>query len=441
MWVYELLSGFENHRLHRFLPVAETVRIAPGLPREGLQGGCLYYDAVVSDGRWTIETVKDGVRCGGVAVNYAAATALLKANGRVVGAVVRDERGGSSYEIRARSVVNATGVFADRIRQLDRPDAPPLIRLSKGTHLVFAEEDVPLDVTTVFSSPVDGRALFLIKRDGCFLYGTTDDWEEADAGAPVPGGRDVEYLLDSLDAFLPVAGLDGSKVRFVYSGFRPLLCAGGRASTPSEASREDQIEVTPSGLLSVVGGKLTTARLMATRVLGRLRRGWKGPARGTDCRTGRISIGGSNADVSAGAEYWAGRCPAMADYFRLLYRRYGLDARDICAEAQRIDEGGHADAGARPVRAEVQYVCRHEMVCTVADLIERRAGFLQWSPAERLDRLQAGAHVIQDELGVTASAFEGQLRDYRRYLQRFHSMPSAMAPRSGDAARHPARGV
>ena len=192
MLIYEMASGFGNHSFHRFLSREETLLMAPGIPVDGLTGGCIYYDAIVNDSRWTIEIIKDGVRNGGLALNYAPVAGLLKENGRVVGVICHDRIGDGAYESRAGAVVNATGVFADRIRKIDRPDAPNLIRLSKGTHLVFAEEDVPLTATTAFSSPMDGRPLFLVKREGCFLYGTTDDWEETEPDAPIPRGPDVE---------------------------------------------------------------------------------------------------------------------------------------------------------------------------------------------------------------------------------------------------------
>src|SRR5215218_6456884 len=270
MVLYEGLSGFRNYRLHRFMSREETLSLAPALPVDGLTGGCLYYDAVVSDNRWTVETVKDGVRHDGVAVNHAPLIGLLREDGMIIGGRIHDKIGGEHYEIRARAVVNATGVFADQIRRMDDPESAQLVRLSKGTHLVFAEEDVPLSVTVVFSSPLDGRSLFLAKHEGCFLYGTSDDWEEADPGAPIPSVRDIEYLLSTLDRFMPEAGLDGQKARFVYSGFRPLLSPGNGDLDSAAASREDHIEVSPSGLISVIGGKLTTARVMAVRVLDRV---------------------------------------------------------------------------------------------------------------------------------------------------------------------------
>ena len=426
MLLYEGLSGFRNYRLHRFVSREETLSLAPALPVDGLTGGCLYYDAVVSDNRWTVETVKDGVRHGGVALNYAPLTGLLKEDGKVVGGRIHDKIGGELYEFRARAVVNATGVFADQIRRMDDPGAAQLVRLSKGTHLVFAEEDVPLSVTVVFSSPLDKRSLFLAKHEGCFLYGTSDDWEESDPGAPVPAEKDVGYLLTALDRFMPEAGLGRDKVQFVYSGFRPLLSPEGGDLGSAAATREDHIEVSPSDLISVVGGKLTTARIMAVRVLERAierigdANGWSG------CRTHELSIGGTNEAVAEGLAYWVKRYPRLAWYFRILYQRYGCDAHTICGEAMAIHKGLDPDPRAEPIRAEVRYVCRNEMVCTLEDLLERRAGFLYWNPEKRLERARYGARVIRAELDLSEKEFEYQLARYSEHLRRFHSLPGSV---------------
>jgi glycerol-3-phosphate dehydrogenase len=393
---------------------------------DGLTGGCLYYDAVVSDNRWTVETVKDGVRHGGVAVNHAPLMGLLREDGKVIGGRIHDEIGGEHYEVRARAVVNATGVFADQIRRMDDPDCAQLVRLSKGTHLVFAEEDVPLSVTVVFSSPLDGRSLFLARHEGFFLYGTSDDWEEADPGAPIPAEADVEYLLVSLDRFMPEAGLDGEKVRFVYSGFRPLLYSEDGELDSADASREDRIEVSPTGLISAMGGKLTTARIMAIRVLDLVIEQIGGSTTWSRCRTHRLSIGGTNEAVAEGLAYWVKRYPRLAWYFRILYQRYGLDAHTICAEAMAIHKGLDPDPRAEPIRAEVRYVCRNEMVCTLVDLLERRAGFLYWDPEQRLERARYGARVIRAELDLTEKEFERQFALYREHMTRFHSLPSSL---------------
>lgn len=424
MILYEALSGFNNHRFHSFLSREETLSLAPALPSEGLTGGCLYYDAVINDSRWTMEVIKDGVANGGVAANYAAVNQLLNEGKKVVGARVYDKLAGDQGDVRARIVINATGIFADQIRRLDGGGSEKLLRLSKGTHLVFAEEDVPLSVTIVFPSPLDGRSLFLAKHEGCFLYGTSDHWEEASPDLPIPAPTDVEYLLSSLNRFMPEAQLDRSKVQFVYSGFRPLLSTREQSTDSSSLSREDYIEVSPSGLLSVVGGKLTTSRITATRVLDRAIKIIGRDAAWSDCQTHKVSIGGTNEAVAESLAYWVRRCPRLMSYFRVLYQRYGLDAHEICAEVTRIQEGSDSDATAEPIRAEVQYVCRHEMVCTLEDLIDRRAGFLYWNAEKRLERLCYGAQVIRSELDLTEEEFESQWLAYREHLKRFHSLPS-----------------
>jgi glycerol-3-phosphate dehydrogenase len=423
MLLYEMMSGFKNHRFHRSLSREETLRMAPSLPVEDLIGGCLYYDAIVNDNRWTLEIVKDGVRNGGLAINHAPVTVLLKEDNKVVGVTYSDQLSGASYEARARSVVNATGVWADELRKLDRPDVTNLVRLSKGTHLVLAEGDVPLMVSLIFLSPVDRRPLFLIKREGCFLYGTTDDWEDTEPGSPMPSQEDVEYLLESLRQFMPDAQLDLAKVQFVYSGFRPLLSTNGQNSAPSSVSREDVIEVAPSGLITVVGGKLTTARLIAIRVLDCVTETMNHAGVWSPCLTHKLPIGGANEEVAEGFAYWVQRCPQLAGSFRTLYQRYGIDANTICAEAMKTCPGEHPDSRAELICAEIQYICRNEMVCTLEDLVERRAGFLHWNNETRLERLRHGARVIRDELDMSEEEFEGQCRNYREYLKRSHTLP------------------
>ena len=420
MILYEALSGFNNYRFHSFLSREETLSLAPALPPEGLTGGCLYYDAVVNDSRWTMEVIKDGVRHAGVALNYSPVAQLLNEGGHVAGARVCDQMSGQEYEVRARVVVNATGIFADQIRRLDGSNGAGLVRLSKGTHLVFAEEDVPLSVTIVFPSPVDGRSLFLAKHEGCFLYGTSDHWEEASPDRPIPAETDVEYLLTSLNRFMPEAQLNRDKVQFVYSGFRPLLSPEDESTDSSSASRKDFVEVSPSGLVSVVGGKLTTARITAARVLDRVIRGIGGNF--PECQTQKVSIGGTNEAVAESLAQWVRRCPRLSRYFRVLYQRYGLDASEICAEATEIYESANSDPHVELIRAEVEYVCRHEMVCTLEDLIDRRAGFLYWNVEKRLERLSYGAEVIRAELDLTEQEFEAQFVAYREHLKRFHSL-------------------
>lgn len=424
---YEALSNFSNHRLHWFLSREQTLLRAPGVPIDGLEGGCMYWDAVTSDSRWTLEVVKDGVRAGGVALNHAPVARLLSDGDRIAGAALEDRATGcGEIAVRARAVVNATGVFADRLRAMEDPDAAPLVRLSKGTHLVFGEEDVPLTMSTIFSSPLDGRPLFLVKHDGCFLYGTSDDWTGGSPDEPAPGEADVTYLLESLRAFMPEAGLDEAKIRYAYSGFRPLLSPARGDANASLASREDHVEVSRGGLVTVVGGKLTTARRMAERLLDRLcdrlgpEPGW-GP-----CRTRELSIGGSNEAVAEAFARWTRACPRQTKTFRVLFRRYGLDAEAVAEAIVRLDrDGGRSEEAAHEV--ELRHACEREMACTVEDLLERRVGRLAWTPATRITRARGNRASICRLLGLSHRQFDEQVAAYAEALRRCHTVPQARA--------------
>jgi len=223
---------------------------------------------------------------------------------------------------------------------------------------------------------------------------------------------------------MPEARLDRTKVKFAYSGFRPLLANGQPSTESSSVTREDLIDVSSAGLVNVVGGKLTTARITAKRVLNRVIKIIGRDAAWSACKTHKVSIGGTNEAIAESLAHWVRRCPTLTSYFRVLYERYGLDAHEICAEATRIHENQDSDPTAEPIRAEVQYVCRHEMVCKLEDLMDRRAGFLYWDAEKRLERLRYGAHVIRSELDLTEEEFESQMLDYRNHLDRFHSLPS-----------------
>ena len=421
---YELMSGLKNYRFHRHLTRAEVLLRAPGIDSYGLVGGYEYYDAVVSDNRFTLETIKDGVRHGGLALNYAPVCRLIKEEGMCKGAVIKDALTGVEYIVKAAVVVNATGVFADTIRRMDDPCAANRIALSKGTHLVFESRDIPSNTTIAFSSPIDNRLVFLIKYEGCFLFGTTDDWEQnAQMGDPRPAPKDCCYLIKTLTKFMPRAAIDLSKVTFAYAGYRPLVMENGNEHTPDKVSRGDATEISSSGLISIMGGKLTTARRMAEKIVDIAVKKSGKARRYAHCTTDWDPIGGSNEEVAEGVAFWTCYCPELKEYITDLFKRYGSDGVSIVEEAVNIAQGHHPDPRAEPIRAEVEYVCRNEMVCTLEDLVERRAGYLVWSREKRLERLRYGAHIIMQELGLNEETFERQYEEYRSRLESFYSYP------------------
>ena len=178
----------------------------------------------------------------------------------------------------------------------------------------------------------------------------------------------------------------------------------------------------PSGLITVVGGKLTTARLIAMRVLNRVMEKLGHSYRWLPCRTDRISIGSGDGEISRSLAHWIRLCPRLAEYFRTLYQRYGIDSYSICAEAIKIFLGKYRDSRANPTSAELRYICRSEMVSTLEDLAERRIGFLNWNNEMRLAHLRQQECVIRDALDISQEEFAEQYRHYQKHLGQLHTL-------------------
>src|SRR5881392_571164 len=269
MWLYDLLSAFRNVRWHRWLRAKKVRRVEPGLRERGLIGAALYYDAQADDARLVIATVRSAMRAGALAANYVETTALLKPDGRVRGAMVRDVLTGQTATIRANVVVNATGPWSDRLRQLDDPDATPILRLTKGAHVTVPRRRLGNEHAVTLVSQIDGRVMFVLPWDDLSYIGTTDTDADASPDELRVTAADVTYLLRSANAAFPNAHLGANDVVSVWVGLRPLL-RQDQAASPSQVSREHRVLESAQGLITIAGGKLTTYRVMARDVADRV---------------------------------------------------------------------------------------------------------------------------------------------------------------------------
>ena len=404
--IYDFLGSYKNYRNHKFLSKKKTLIQAPGLNQKKLVGSFIYYDALVNDSRLTIDIIKDGVRNGGRAINYASVTKLTKENGKINGIKFTDEMTGSTYVVHADAVINATGPFSDSIRRLDDPDCDPLIVLSGGTHVVFRREDIPLDITTTLFSPIDGRVLFLIKHDNCFLFGTTDTWSSGNPADTKPQQDDITYLMDSINLLFPDINLTNENIVSTYRGFRPLVRKKDKVQNPeaalhpSDVSRTDYYEILPSGLITVTGGKLTTARLMAKKALSIVCKNSK--KKTGKCITHQKAIGGNKDNLVKGMTYWTLLCPDLGQCFRRFYDEFGSDAYELC----HLLYVQYTKTGLRdPEKIRINYMCNKEMVLTLEDLIERRIGDIAWSMNDKLDYIFRYKKTIQQALSLSTDEF------------------------------------
>ena len=382
LWVYDGLAAFRNIARHRSWGRRTTLQHEPRLRSDGLHGALHYYDCWTDDARLTLETMLAAVGSGAVVCNYVGVVELLRDGGRVAGARVEDRLHGGTLTIRARQVVNATGPWLDRVRRLDDPAASPMLRLTKGVHVVVARERVGNANAIVLRAPRDGRVMFAIPWEDQVLVGTTDTDYDGDPAEVAADADDVRYLLEAVNHYFPAAQLVEADVVGAYAGLRPLVKPADAAS-PSATSREEAMFESPSGLLSLGGGKLTTYRRVSERVVDRVVERLRAADPGRQfaaCRTGSVPLPGADVPPHQGGfrafvkRLRAAR-PAGADepLARHFLARYGVEAPRLLAETLADPAAARRLVPTLPYRrGEVPYAAVHEMAATMDDVLRRR---------------------------------------------------------------------
>lgn len=268
LWIYDALCLFGGYRNHRTYGKRRTLELEPVLRREGLNGAILFYDCLTDDARLTLENALDAQSLGAVVLNHARAGRLLSdAAGRPVGVELEDEATGARLEARAKVVINATGPWSDEVRALAGEE--PILKPTKGVHLVVDAARLPLRHALMMASPRDGRVVFAIPWGlGRTVVGTTDTFFDGSPDEVAPTREDVEYLLETANAYAPEAHLARGDVLATWSGLRPLLRPTDAVAGASQVSREHMLYERP-GFITIAGGKLTTYRRMAAEVVDR----------------------------------------------------------------------------------------------------------------------------------------------------------------------------
>lgn len=378
--VYDFLAGVKRDERHTMLSMEETLQKEPLLRREGLKGGGYYVEYRTDDARLTIEVLKKAISSGAQAVNYVKADELLYENGQLTGVVAADVISGESVRIKARKIVNATGPWVDTVRELDRSKEGKTLRLTKGVHLVFDGRRFPLRQAIYFDT-ADGRMVFAIPRDGKTYVGTTDTDYEGDTTYPRMSAEDREYLLRATNEMFPGLDLTEEDVESSWAGLRPLIYEEGKP--PSEVSRRDEIFTSPSGLITIAGGKLTGYRKMAETVTDLLARELtlQGCGPFSPCVTRELPISGGDVGGSRGFPAFVKemterglKIGLSTDKAEQLVHRYGSNVAAVFDRIENHQDHGH---GLPPdLHAELLYCIEEEMAIKPTDFFIRRTGAL-----------------------------------------------------------------
>ena len=368
--LYDLLAGEGGLGPSRTVGRAEAQALAPTLARAGLKGGVVYRDGQFNDARMNLALAQTALGLGGALANHLRVEEFIRAGGRLTGARVRERFSGESWEIRARCLVNACGPSADGLRLLDDPQATPLLTVSSGVHIVLDRRFAPPEVGITIPKTEDGRVLFILPWQGHCLVGTTD--EAAVPGeAPAATEAEIAYLLRHLNRYLD-SRVERSDVRAAWSGLRPLLRDQGKSGT-ARLARDHLVEVSPSGLVTVVGGKWTTYRRMARDAVDCAIRTALLAPRG-ECQSDRIVLFGGERFAAGGGERLARRHGLPPEVARHLHESYG-DRADEVAGLCRGALLERLAPGHPYLKGEVLYAVRREMAVSAADFLARRVPF------------------------------------------------------------------
>jgi glycerol-3-phosphate dehydrogenase len=383
---------------HRTISGDEAAELIPALKPMEPSSAYLFYDCQTDDARLVLTVLGEAERFGAVIVNGAEVTEVLDEGGSAAGVAFTEAESGERIEVHADNVVNATGVWADRIRpdELLTEEEIPKIRPSRGSHVTLSTDDLDIGTAACIVPAGSERTIFALPWYGRVLVGTTDNDYEGDIDQVPPGGDDVEYLLDALNSYFGTSvGL--SDLTGAYAGVRPLISSGDPKKSV-DISRKAELYETSSGMLTITGGKLTTFRRMAAQVVDRI---VQRDGREAECRTDDIPLGMSARpdDLETAIELPEGATDQLA--FR--YGHAARDVLDLCEAAPELAEpivAGHPD-----LMAEVVIAARREQARTVADVLLRRTrlGLVGARELRDAERVEAVANALGGELGWSSS--------------------------------------
>lgn len=429
LMVYDFLAGVKRGERRSMLSVSETLKREPLLKQEGLKGGGYYVEYRTDDARLTLEVMKEAAARGAVLFNYAKAESLnYDTNGRITGITVRDMLDGEVRTVTGTKIVNAAGPWVDQVREMDKSKKGKMLQLTKGVHLVIDQSKFPLRQAVYFDTP-DGRMVFAIPRDGKTYVGTTDTVYKANPVRPLITVEDRDYILKAIHYMFPDVKLSAADVESGWAGVRPLILEEGKS--PSEISRKDEIWESPSGLITIAGGKLTGYRKMADTVVDLVairiqEQGGQtfGPGITKNLPISGGHIGGSRqfpefvrkqADIGAAqgidrklAEQWA--------------QMYGSNVTELFRLASAGSDQAEASALPVSVLVPLMYAIQYELASKPTDFFIRRTGSLlfniQWT--------RKWKEPVMDYMASVLAWSEQQRTEYARELD--EELASATQP-------------
>jgi glycerol-3-phosphate dehydrogenase len=392
--VYDWMSGSLGLGSSEIMSPSEVLKCAPTLDPTGLRGGVLYHDGQFDDARLAINLAQTAIEQGATALNYCSVLRFIKEKNKLTGLVVRDEIEGTEYEVAARVMINATGVFTDDIQRMDSPDHENTVSPSQGIHLVLDRTFLPGTAAIMIPHTDDGRVLFAVPWHNKVIVGTTDTPVNTIKLEPVPLEEEVEFLLTHARRYL-TKNPTRADIKSIFAGLRPLI--KGSAKKTADISRDHAINVSETGLISIIGGKWTTYRKMAEDAVHAAAVHASLPFK--ECTTAQLSIHGNMPTNDFETD----------DYY------YGTDRQALEALTRSLEGGASSIHNDLPyTKAMIVWAVRNEMCLTVEDALCRRTRALLLDARAAMEAAPKVAGFMAEELKKDRSWIEEQVLTFNQ---------------------------
>ena len=414
--VYDILAQVSGDDKRQMLEKKEALAKEPLLPKKILKGAGYYAEYRTDDARLTTELIKTSLHYGAEALNHAEVTEFVYKKERINGVVIHDHLTGKSHEIRSNFVISAAGPWVDELRSLNKSKHGKRLHLTKGVHLVFPHEKLPVKQSVYFDVP-DGRMIFAIPRGKITYVGTTDTNYNEDKNDVRTDLADAIYLLSAVNNMFPKIELGMEDIQSSWAGLRPLIHEEGKSA--SELSRKDEIFTSPTGLISIAGGKLTGYRKMAERVVNRVvgEMNEEDAVKLENCSTDTIPLVGSDFKKYKHVKKYMAEVTERIRLMGLseqdawfLVTTYGKQA-DIILDT--FDSFKDKDPIQALTCAELRFTIDFERVSSPMDFYIRRTGRLYFDIGQLRDTLD----VVLEEFRTYTGATAEQLSNWRNEMQ------------------------
>ncbi len=398
---YDLLAGQLSMGKSYFINREKTLKRLPQLMPKGLKGGVVYHDGQFDDARMALALAQSCVDKGGLVLNYFKVNGLLKnENGKINGVKAKELASGDEFNLKANLVINATGVFADDVARMDNPESKPTIKPSQGVHIVLDKSFLQSNSAIMIPKTSDGRVLFAIPWYNEVVVGTTDTPLDTISLEPVALEKEINFILQTAELYF-VTPPRREDILCIFAGLRPLAATPDNPASTREVSRRHKITLSPSGLLTIIGGKWTTYRRMAEETIDKaIKAGFLDRRK---CVTANLKL--TTLTINNSFDHLHIYGDKSSEIEKMISEKPGL--------------GIPIDPRLPYTKAEMIWICKNEMPFTIEDILARRTRALFLNARASSDIATEVAGLMAEELGYDMKWQKEQVESYNQLVKNY----------------------